>query len=80
MAKGRKVEIQFKKFDKAKDQLLHLKEVATFHVWGYRQVKSMPGAPKVMVPETVAVCELSSGEIRLVSPEKVKFLEPEVAK
>ncbi len=41
-----------------------------FHCWGYRKVGE---AGQAM--ESVAICRLDDGRVRLALPEKVRFLE-----
>lgn len=76
--KGRPVSIKFKKFN---GRELEAKEaVARFHCWGFRKSKDNKWARKKderdpIIQETVAVCELEDGSIKLVIPERVKFLD-----
>lgn len=69
--KGRTVLIKIKVEKAGRPELVEIP--ALFHVWGFR--KSKHPDPKVITMETVAVCELPDGKIRLVMPEKVKFLD-----
>lgn len=68
--KGRKVEVTIKQMEGKQVAVRTMK--AVFHCWGYRPVKDVKDSPHV---ETVAVCELPGGNIRLVRPENVQFTD-----
>lgn len=68
--KGRPANITYKLYDK--DEVKDISSDARFHCWGHRRLK---GEQKVNSTETVGICELTDGQIRLVLPEKIKFLD-----
>lgn len=46
---------------------------AKFHVWGFRKMKSAD--PKIANMETIGIVEFDDGKIRMITPEKVRFLD-----
>lgn len=70
--RGRKVLIDIRIDNKG--QVEHIQEEAVFHVWGYRKPKGPFVAGNLQPMETVAICERPDGKVRMVLPEKVKFL------
>jgi hypothetical protein len=48
-----------------------------FHCWAYKQSKNTD--QKLGGAESVAIVELPDGRVRLATPERVRFLAPEVA-
>lgn len=70
--KGRECHITFKQYDNTKGTVSLVESKARFHCWGIRQPKEA-GKPKVAFGETVGICELPDGKIRLVIPEKIQF-------
>ncbi len=70
--RGRNCTIKFKDF--RKDGAPPITEAATFHCWGYRPAK-LESKQASTHCETVAVCELSTGHIRLVRPENIQFTD-----
>ena len=72
--KGRPAQISYKNF--ANGQVLFLESKARFHCWGIRKSKTSDQKPKALeVSETVGICELEDGTVRLVQPERIKFLD-----
>ena len=72
--KGRPAQISYKNF--ANGQVSIIEAQARFHCWGIRKSKSSDQKPKgPEVSETVGICELEDGVIRLVQPERIKFLD-----
>lgn len=47
---------------------------ANFHVWAYRFGKRDDPAAKPGTVETVGLVELDCGRIRLIRPERIRFL------
>lgn len=72
-AKGRPAIITFKDYNKETKEVSLVEAKAHFHCWGVRKPKSQE--PGVYGLETVGVCELESGHVRLVYPEKIKFID-----
>jgi hypothetical protein len=71
----RKVEVQIKlPVDGAPDKWAVTTRAAIFHRWGSRYSKAPNPTGNC---ETVGIVELDNGRIRMVSPEKVRFLEGE---
>lgn len=72
--KGRSVKISFILWDgKNKNEVT---ENATFHCWGVRVAKRSDDTPKgPQFAETVGICELENGHVRLVRPEKIVFTD-----
>lgn len=72
--KGRPVTASFKKFDGR--NVVSVTEPAQFHCWGVRKLKNGVAGDVIGV-ETVAVCELPSGGVKLVHPERIQFTDIE---
>ena len=71
--RGRPIKIQFIEWNGQERKIVESQ--ASFHCWGFRKQKSADDKPKMTLMETVGVCELPTGDIRLVVPEKIKFLD-----
>jgi len=72
----RPVEMTFSQFDS--DGKKQITAQGVFHCWGQRSVlrKIDPDSPKSFnTQETIGVCELPTGQIRLIKPEKIIFLD-----
>lgn len=67
-----RVMVTLKNFNPETQTRYEEKKEANFHCWGYRQAKT--GTPKPGPCETVGICELEDGRIRLVKPESIQFL------
>lgn len=76
MLKGRPARITYKQFDKADREVKVIEAEARFHCWGIRKTKE--STPKIVTTETVGICELQCGAVRLVHPEKIQFLDKAV--
>jgi hypothetical protein len=72
MKKGREVVASFKKFNGR--EVVAVTETARFHCWGVRKLRAT-NSTEVIGVETVAICELGDGHVKLVHPEHVKFLD-----
>jgi len=72
--KGRPARISYKQWDDKNKIPIVVEADARFHCWGIRKPKENDRS-QMQVSETVGVCELDSGVVRLVHPEKIKFLD-----
>lgn len=77
--KGRPARISFKSYDAEKGAAEVIEANARFHCWGIRKAKVTDERPRMPAVETVGICELETGEVRLVLPEKIKFLDKGVS-
>lgn len=67
---GRPVKVKYK------TRKGEVESVGVFHQWGIRQAKDSIGAPKQNIfGETVGVCELADGSIKILRPEKITFTD-----
>ena len=71
--KGRPARISYKQWDSTKSAPIVVETDARFHCWGVRKQKERD--VRSAVQETVGVCELPDGAVRLVQPEKIRFLD-----
>lgn len=73
--KGRSAKITFKEW--TDDQVKVVESNAIFHCWALRHGKQTRQGAEIRIPtmETVAICELPDGRVRMVNPEKVQFLD-----
>lgn len=71
--KGRPAQISFKDFNEETKEVYVVNTTARFHCWGIRKQKG--DSPRIRGMETVGVCELATGGIKLVQPERIKFLD-----
>ena len=67
--RGRPAKITFKRFDKESDKVMTVESEARFHCWGNRPAKDKT----TISTETVGICELPDGHIKLVMPERIQF-------
>lgn len=71
--KGRPARISYKQWDDKNRVPIIVEADARFHCWGIRKPKE--DRSQVQISETVGICELDTGAIRLVHPEKIRFLD-----
>jgi hypothetical protein len=72
--RGRNAKVTYK--DWSNDAVVEKTEMATFHCWGVRIAKQSDKTPKgPPAMETVGICELENGQVRLVKPEKILFTD-----
>lgn len=74
----RPVEISFSQWQQQSNTKEQITAQGVFHCWGQRSVlrKIDPDSPKSFnTQETIGVCELPTGQIRLIKPEKIIFLD-----
>jgi hypothetical protein len=73
--KGRPAKISFKSYDPDKG-VAFIESLAQFHCWGSRPPKKpQDDKPRLTGSETVGICELPNGQVRLVQPERIQFLD-----
>jgi hypothetical protein len=72
--KGRPARISYKQWDEKSRSPITLEADARFHCWGIRKPRENNRA-QIQASETVGICELADGAVRLVQPEKIKFLD-----
>ena len=72
MKQYRKCEVEIKQ--EVNGRVETQRHQAMFHVWGYREIKGPPHK-RAFENETVGICELKGGKVRLVRPEKIRFLD-----
>jgi hypothetical protein len=73
VVKGRPARISYKQWDDQTRQAITVEADARFHCWGIRKPRETKA--QITVSETVGICELNDGAIRLVQPEKIRFLD-----
>lgn len=76
MKENRKVEVKLwlPKIDNPKESELKITQ-ADFHYWGHRQAKMRDAEKSAKGVESCAIVELEDGSVRLVQPERVRFLK-----
>lgn len=80
--KGRPAHVKWSVWDIEKRELLETEADARFHCWGNRPPKKIhdgEGLPPRLLNgmETVGICELKDGSVKLIRPERIQFLDVE---
>ncbi len=77
--KGRPCKMSYTKFNQKTKTPIQIETEAHFHCWASRPTKNDDKSFNSRITETVGICELPDGWIRLVRPEKIQFTDVAVA-